>query len=105
MFHQNAAPMLGSFLQALSIPVCLYGLLSAPLSFRLRDGRWYRSAQQSGLLLCLLLSTCVVLLVGSFVTNNYAIAYVSGYSSSTLPLFYKITGLWAGLDGSILFLT
>jgi len=45
---------------------------------------------------------CVALWYG-ILTHDYTIKYVQHYSDTTMPTFYKITALWGGLDGSILF--
>jgi cytochrome c-type biogenesis protein CcmF len=44
-----------------------------------------------------------VLIVQAFVTDDFSIRYVSRYSDSVQPLFFKITSYWGGLDGSIMF--
>jgi cytochrome c-type biogenesis protein CcmF len=42
-------------------------------------------------------------LVYAFVMDDFRLDYVGSYSERALPLFYKITGLWAGQHGSLLF--
>ncbi len=49
-----------------------------------------------------LLAFAYVLLTYYFVTGNYANEYVWQYSSSDLPLIYKISGAWAGQPGTYL---
>src|SRR4029453_17910851 len=44
-----------------------------------------------------------VLIIRAFVTDDFSIRYVSRYSDSFQPLFFKITSYWGGLDGSIMF--
>ena len=43
------------------------------------------------------------LLIYAFVTHDYTIKYVAHYSDTTMPLSYKITAYWGGLDGSLMF--
>ncbi len=43
------------------------------------------------------------IIVYSFVNGEYAIKYVNSYSDSRMPLFYKLTAYWGGLDGSLMF--
>jgi cytochrome c-type biogenesis protein CcmF len=43
------------------------------------------------------------LIVYAFVSGDYSIQYVQKTSDSAMPLFYKITSFWGGLDGSLLF--
>jgi len=50
-----------------------------------------------------LMTMASVLMVQAFVTDDFSIKYVSRYSDSVQPLFFKITSYWGGLDGSIMF--
>lgn len=43
------------------------------------------------------------LVVYAFVAGDYSIQYVQHTSDASMPLFYKITAFWGGLDGSLLF--
>jgi len=38
----------------------------------------------------------------AFVTNDFSVAYVATNSNSTLPLEYRIAGVWGGHEGSLL---
>ncbi|HEX9625672.1 MAG TPA: heme lyase CcmF/NrfE family subunit [Acidiferrobacterales bacterium] len=40
-------------------------------------------------------------LIHAFVTSNFSVLYVAQTSNSLLPLFYKVTGLWGGHEGSL----
>ncbi len=53
---------------------------------------------------CFFLTTlCVLILVGCFLTDNFWLRYVYAYSNQEMPLIYKVTALWGGQDGSLLF--
>lgn len=41
-------------------------------------------------------------LVWSFVNNDYSVAYVAHQSNSILPIYYKLTAVWGGHEGSLL---
>ena len=43
------------------------------------------------------------LIIFAFVTHDYTIKYVAHYSDTSMPIWYKITAYWGGLDGSLLF--
>ncbi|MCG8423097.1 MAG: heme lyase CcmF/NrfE family subunit [Proteobacteria bacterium] len=43
------------------------------------------------------------LMIYAFVTHDYTIKYVAQYSDTTMPIWYKITAYWGGLDGSLMF--
>lgn len=50
-----------------------------------------------------LMTLASALLIYAFVTHDYSIKYVAHYSDTTMPLSYKITAYWGGLDGSLMF--
>ncbi len=54
-------------------------------------------------LTCITLSISAFCLTYAFVTHDFSVKYVAHYSNTTLPLFYTITSLWGGQDGSLLF--
>ncbi len=43
------------------------------------------------------------LIIYAFLAGDFSIQYVQHTSDSAMPLFYKITAFWGGLDGSLLF--
>ncbi len=43
-----------------------------------------------------------VCLTYAFVTDDFSVAYVAQHSNSRLPLYYKITAVWGGHEGSFL---
>ena len=53
--------------------------------------------------ICLLTTLATVILLYAFINHDFIVEYVAQYSDRTLPLFYRITALWAGQDGSLLF--
>ena len=44
-----------------------------------------------------------LILIRELIQSNFNISYIARYSSSNTPLIYKITGFWAGMEGSLLF--
>ncbi|MDR1088310.1 MAG: cytochrome c biogenesis protein CcsA [Coriobacteriales bacterium] len=66
-----------------------------------------QGAGSLGVWLCtLVLTLCCLILVVAFLGGDNSIAYVAEHqsdSSSDLALLYKISGLWAGREGSLLF--
>ncbi|PAR39590.1 cytochrome C [Vibrio metoecus] len=56
---------------------------------------------------CRLVSLCafsaLVLLAYAFLSDNFALHYVSSHSNSALPVFYKVAAVWGGHEGSMLF--
>src|ERR1700758_5241927 len=50
----------------------------------------------------LLVGVAFVCLVASFVRNDFSVLYVASNSNSSLPLPYRIAGVWGGHEGSLL---
>lgn len=101
----NAYSVFGSQFLALALPVSLYSALLFLIGFYQGRPRLVLSAERATILIFWLLTLASLSLIGAFVMDRFDILYVYNYSNATLPLFYKITGLWAGLDGSLLFWT
>ncbi len=84
----------------------ILGLWGAVLAFaggRRGRGAWVLSAERSVYAVFGLLIVASGAIIASFVRNEYGYKYVAGYSNRELSLFYKITGLWAGQTGSLVF--
>lgn len=90
---------IGSILLSLALPASLYGLFASALGGKPAIGKSKKAAH----LVTALLLMASIMLVYFFVTDAFNIEYVYSYSSLSLPLLYKLSGLWAGLDGSLLF--
>lgn len=83
-------------------------LASASLAFiviglRRKDGRLIEVSYRmtKGIFVFMTLASAV--LVYAFINNDFRLDYVASYSELSLPIFYKVTGLWAGQQGSLLF--
>ena len=48
-----------------------------------------------------LLTLVMISLLYVLITSDFSVEYVAHYTNSELPLFYKITALWAGQSGSL----
>ncbi len=53
--------------------------------------------------LCAIMVMGSALIVYAFITHDYDLKYVSKYSDTAMPLIYKLTAYWGGLDGSLMF--
>lgn len=96
-------PSLGTTVLSLTMPLALFAMLAPLVGVRIGQPRWVESGLRATQALVTLFAIASVLLIFAFLTDNFSIAYVQEHSSRSLPLFYKIAGLWAGLDGSLLF--
>ncbi len=68
-----------------------------------KRGDWVMSARNAALVIAPLLTLAALLIVYSNLTGNYRLEYTSQVSSQSTPTVLKITALWGGQNGSLLF--
>src|ERR671910_737749 len=83
--------------------VCSYAAAVSVAGARRGSRRLVESGIGAFHMVTALMVMASVLMIHAFVTNDFSIRYVSRYSDSVQPLFFKITSYWGGLDGSIMF--
>ena len=94
---------LGRFSLAISFFVSLYVVFASLFGVLKNDLRFVASARRGIYAVFFLSCISVAVLVNAFLTDNFQVEYVSHYSEISLPTHFKITGLWAGQEGSLLF--
>jgi len=50
----------------------------------------------------LFLLLAFTILVHTFISNDFSVAYVAQHSNTNLPLYYRISAVWGGHEGSLL---
>src|SRR5687768_3623031 len=83
--------------------VCSYAAAVSVAGARRGSRRLVESGIGAFHMVTALMVMASVLMIHAFVTDDFSIRYVSRYSDSFQPLFFKITSYWGGLDGSIMF--
>ncbi|MDR0788481.1 MAG: cytochrome c biogenesis protein CcsA, partial [Gemmatimonadota bacterium] len=86
-----------------ALVLSVWGAGAAFLGGRARRGDLVLSAERSLMSVFGLLVVTSAAIIAAFVRNEYRYSYVAGYSNRELPLYYKISGLWAGQTGSLVF--
>ena len=94
---------LGTIALMCSLALNLYGTAVPYLGVRSNNWNLVRSVQHASILSFLLIALASAVLLEALVNNDFSIHYVWGHSSRDLPIFYKITSFWGGLEGSLLF--
>src|SRR5688500_1248951 len=94
---------LGYYLLLAAFIVCAYAAAISVAGARRRSKALIDSGIGAFHLIAALMTAASAVIIFAFVTGDYSIVYVQRYSDSTLPMFYKITSYWGGLDGSIMF--
>ena len=83
--------------------VCVYGTVVPHLGVRSNNWNLIRSAQNASILSFLLISIASAALLQALVLSDFSLRYVWEHSSTDMPLFYKVSSFWGGLEGSLLF--
>ncbi len=95
IFVGNLALLLALGCCAYSSVVSVYGGLK-----RRRD--FIDSAEHAAYAAAAMVTIATAVLVHGLITHDFRIEYVASYSSTTLPLQYRIAALWGGMEGSML---
>ncbi|MCM3164098.1 MULTISPECIES: heme lyase CcmF/NrfE family subunit [Metabacillus] len=85
-----------------SIVIVVYGIISHLMAIRTKNIRWLKSAKTSVFILAFLTTLASGSLIYLLVTGDFKYEYVALYSSTDMPLFYKISAFWGGNAGSLL---
>lgn len=94
---------LGFGVLILTLIVTIYGAVSAIIGVSRKDQRWVDSARYASLLIFPLLTLVVIAILYLIITGHYEVAYVYSVSSSVTPIYLKLTALWGGQAGSLIF--
>jgi len=94
---------IGSITLVIAFLVAIYAVVAAFFGARRGDERWVRSARNAIVIVFPLVALACGLVIAGLVTGDFSIAYVSQVSSRGMPTYLKITALWGGQAGSLLF--
>ena len=96
-------PIIGGVSLSLALGFSFISFMILFLFFRTGDYRFYIAGWRSVLVVSCLSIIATFVLLNELIQSNFDIDYVAHYSSLQTPLIYKITALWAGQSGSLLF--
>jgi cytochrome c-type biogenesis protein CcmF len=86
----------------LALVCALWGVLSPILSARLGHERYFAAARAAILGQFVLVTLAAASLIFALVTVDFSIRYVAFNTTRATPIYYRITGLWGALEGSLL---
>lgn len=95
--------LLGEFALWISLPVAAWGVVLGYAGGRSQRGDLVLSAERSIYAVFGLLIIASLGVSAAFLGDKFEYWYIASYSNRDLELFYKVTGLWAGQRGSLLF--
>ena len=94
---------LGYMVLALAFLLALYGLVIVIIGLIKKSHVYIESARLALLLIFPLVTISVGILIFLLVRDRFDVAYVFSVSSRDMPVYLKLTALWGGQEGSLLF--
>jgi cytochrome c-type biogenesis protein CcmF len=83
--------------------ISIYGVFAAIYGVRNNAQHWVESARTAMLLSFPLLTLSSLSLVYLLATGQFQVEYVAMVSSTSMPMYLRVTALWGGQAGSLLF--
>tara|TARA_Y100001970_G_C14250795_1_gene871702 strand:+ start:2200 stop:4137 length:1938 start_codon:yes stop_codon:yes gene_type:complete len=95
--------LIGTSLIYISLVATFYALVTSLIGVRFGNNKLNLSSRNTVLLLSVFLLIATLILVISFVNNDFAIRYVSEHSSLAMKPIYTWVAFYAGNEGSLLY--
>ena len=89
----------------ITLLISLYGIFAAIYGERKKAPAWVDSARNAMLLTWPLLTISALSIIYLLVVGRYEVEYVAEVTSNSMPLYLRITALWGGQAGSLVFWT
>lgn len=96
-------PVVGSVSLILAFGVSILTFIVMGAYLRLRDYRLYLTGRRMAIAVSTLILIATFVLINELMLSNFDLDYVAHYTSIETPYIYKLTALWAGQAGSLLF--
>ncbi len=96
---------LGQLALALALILALYSIAANIYGIRRNATDVLVSARHAIWAMTAMIALAAAALLYALVTSDFSLEYVAAYSSRTLPTVYKVSALWGGQQGSLLFWT
>jgi cytochrome c-type biogenesis protein CcmF len=93
---------IGYLTLVLTLVLMIYAIAGNIIYLKTKNERIFNSARGAVYAVAFLATVAALVLIYLLTTGDFSVTYVAEYTSSDLPLFYKITALWAGNAGSLL---
>src|SRR5437868_14549134 len=94
---------LGQFALALALVVTGYSIIASLLGIRLKHDNLIASGRNAALGTCLCITTAILCLGYLFAVSDFSIKYIAAHSNRDLPMYFKVSSIWGGQEGSLLF--
>jgi cytochrome c-type biogenesis protein CcmF len=97
------AAQIGQFALALAWVVTAYSVLASILGIRYKHDKLIASGRNAALGATACITTAIVCLGYLFAVSDFSIKYIAAHSNRDLPIYFKISSIWGGQEGSLLF--
>ena len=94
---------IGYFILVIAFIMALYGVGVAAYGALKRKPEYVESARRAMLLIWPLLTVSSLALIWLLTNGRYEYAYVASVTSDSMPTYLRVTALWGGQEGSLLF--
>lgn len=96
-------PNIGYTAQVLALVLAIYAAITAIVGAQKNRPNLLVSAKNAALGVPILLTVAVIALEYLLITHHYQTEYVANVSNNAATLFFRMTALWGGQNGSLLF--
>ena len=94
---------LGQFALALAWVVTAYSIVASLLGIRLKHDNLIASGRNAALGAFACITTAIACLGYLFAVSDFSIKYIAAHSNRDLPIYFKVSSIWGGQEGSLLF--
>ena len=94
---------LGQFALALAWVVTAYSIVASLLGIRLKHDNLIASGRNAAIGTFACITTAMVCLGHLFAVSDFSIKYIAAHSNRDLPMYFKVSSIWGGQEGSLLF--
>ncbi|MGF7184037.1 cytochrome c-type biogenesis protein CcmF [Desulfitispora alkaliphila] len=95
-------PEIGSIALMIALAISIYVIVAYLIGANTKNNKLLESAKGGVGAVALLTGSASAILFYSLYTSDFSVQYVARYTSTDLPLFYKLAAFWAGNSGSLL---
>src|SRR5262245_28125638 len=97
------AAQLGQFALALAWVITAYSVVASILGIRLKHDKLIASGRNAALGAAVCVTTAIGCLGYLFWISDFSIKYIAAHSNRDLPIYFKMSSIWGGQEGSLLF--
>src|ERR1051325_4954499 len=97
------AAQLGQFALALAWVVTAYSVIASLLGIRLKHDKLIASGRNAAIGAAICVTTGIACLGYLFAVSDFSIKYIAAHSNRDLPIYFKLSSIWGGQEGSLLF--